>query len=55
VGIALTLFDLWRRLPPEQRRRALDTARKHGPKAAELARKHGPGIARRAAELRKKR
>ena len=31
VGIALTLFDVWRRLPPKQRKQALDLARKHGP------------------------
>jgi hypothetical protein len=34
VGVALTLFDLWRRLPPRQRKLALKLARKHGPKAA---------------------
>jgi hypothetical protein len=34
VGIALTLFDVWRRLPPRQRKLALDLARKHGPRAA---------------------
>jgi hypothetical protein len=34
VGIAITLFDVWRRLPPKQRKLALQLARKHGPKAA---------------------
>ena len=34
VGVALTLFDLWRRLPPKQRKQVLDLARKHGPKVA---------------------
>ena len=34
VGVAITLFDLWRRLPPKQRKLALKLARKHGPKAA---------------------
>jgi hypothetical protein len=34
IGIAITLFDLWRRLPPKQRKLALKLARKHGPKAA---------------------
>ena len=34
VGIAITLFDVWRRLPPKQRKMVLDLARKHGPKAA---------------------
>jgi hypothetical protein len=34
VGIAITLYDVWRRLPPKQRKQALTLARKHGPKAA---------------------
>jgi hypothetical protein len=34
VGIAITLWDVWRRLPPKQRKQVLNLARKHGPKAA---------------------
>ena len=34
VGVAIALYDIWRRLPPKQRRQALTLARKHGPKAA---------------------
>ena len=34
IGIALTAWDLWRRLPPRQRKQVLDIARKHGPKVA---------------------
>jgi hypothetical protein len=34
VGIALTAWDLWRRLPPKQRRQIMNIARKHGPKVA---------------------
>jgi hypothetical protein len=34
IGIALTLYDVWRRLPPRQRKMVLDMARRHGPKAA---------------------
>ena len=34
VGLALTLYDVWRRLPPKQRKQVLNLARKHGPKAA---------------------
>jgi hypothetical protein len=34
VGIAITLWDVWRRLPPKQRKQVLALARKHGPKAA---------------------
>ncbi|MDX6455539.1 MAG: hypothetical protein QOD48_1646 [Gaiellaceae bacterium] len=34
VGIAITLYDVWRRLPPKQRKQVFELARKHGPKAA---------------------
>ena len=34
VGVAITLYDVWRRLPPKQRKQVLELARKHGPKAA---------------------
>jgi hypothetical protein len=34
VGIAITLWDVWRRLPPKQRKQVLALARKHGPQAA---------------------
>jgi len=34
LGLALTAWDLWRRLPPKQRRQLLNLARKHGPKVA---------------------
>jgi hypothetical protein len=34
IGLALTLYDVWRRLPPRQRKMALDLARRHGPRAA---------------------
>jgi len=34
LGIALTAWDLWRRLPPKQRKQVLALARKHGPKVA---------------------
>jgi hypothetical protein len=34
LGIALTAWDLWRRLPPRQRKQMLDLARRHGPKVA---------------------
>jgi hypothetical protein len=39
IGLALTAVDLWRRLPPEQKKQALDLARKHGPKVAKQAMK----------------
>jgi len=34
LGVALTAFELWRRLPPRQRRRLLKATRTHGPKVA---------------------
>jgi TRAP-type C4-dicarboxylate transport system substrate-binding protein len=34
VGIALTTWDLWRRLPPEYRRQIRVAAAKHGPLVA---------------------
>ena len=43
LAIALTAYDVWRRLPPRQRRMVL-----------KLARKHGPTIAAKAIKLRSK-
>ena len=34
IGIAITVYDVWRRLPPAQRQQVLNLARKHGPRAA---------------------
>jgi hypothetical protein len=34
LGVALTLWDVYRRLPPRQRKMVMDLARKHGPKVA---------------------
>jgi hypothetical protein len=34
IGLALTAWDIWRRLPPRQRRQIINIARKHGPKVA---------------------
>lgn len=44
IGLALTAFHLWRRLPPAQRRQVMNMARVHGPKvaAAVLARRKRP-------------
>ena len=44
IGVALTAFELWRRLPPKQRRLMLQLTRTHGPKiaAALLARSRRP-------------
>ena len=37
MGLALTAFEVWRRLPPAQRRMILQEARRQGPKAAAAA------------------
>jgi hypothetical protein len=40
LGIALTAWDLWRRLPPKQRRKLMDATRTHGPRLAAKAMEH---------------
>jgi hypothetical protein len=37
LGIALTAWDIWRRLPPKQRQMLLNQARTHGPRLAKKA------------------
>ena len=37
LGIALALWDVYRRLPPKQRKQLLALARRHGPKVAAKA------------------
>ena len=37
VGVALTAFDIWRRIPKKQRRQIIAQARKHGPRLARAA------------------
>jgi hypothetical protein len=41
VGMALTAWDIWRRIPPAQRRRILQAAREHGPRVARAAAQRG--------------
>ena len=43
VGIALTAIDVWRRIPPAQRRQILHATRKQGPRAAAAAVKYWRG------------
>ena len=33
-AIAVAAYDVWKRLPPKQKKQALNLARKHGPKVA---------------------
>lgn len=37
LGAALTLWDVWHRLPPKQRKWVAGQARKHGPRLAKQA------------------
>lgn len=39
VGLAVTAWELWRRLPPEYRRQITAATRKHGPRLAATAAK----------------
>jgi hypothetical protein len=34
VGLAITAYDVWRRLPPRYRRRLLEEGRRHAPTVA---------------------
>ncbi|MBD0330329.1 MAG: hypothetical protein ICV64_09535 [Thermoleophilia bacterium] len=34
AGVALTAYDIWRRLPPQHRRRLLEEGRRHAPTVA---------------------
>ena len=38
-AITMIMWDIWRRLPPAQRRQLMKAARKHGPKLAARAAK----------------
>ena len=37
VGLALTAWDIWRRIPKQHRRVIIRQARKHGPRLAKQA------------------
>jgi hypothetical protein len=41
IGLALTAYDIWRRIPPAQRRQLLAATRKHGPRLAANAVERG--------------
>jgi hypothetical protein len=34
IGLVLTAWDVWRRIPPRQRKMIVKQARKHGPRLA---------------------
>jgi hypothetical protein len=50
MGLAVSAWKLWRRLPPKQRKRVLKQVRKHGPKLAAKAVKYA--AKRRAVKVR---
>jgi transposase-like protein len=54
LGLALTAWDIWRRLPPKQRQMLMRQMRKHGPTIVKGARKHGPVVAQQLRNRRKK-
>jgi hypothetical protein len=47
VGLALAFYDVYRRLPPKQRRQLLEMTRKHGPRLAAKAVQAAGSTARR--------
>ena len=47
IGLALTAFEVWRRLPPAQRRQIVDATRKQAPRAAAAALRYWQARARR--------
>jgi hypothetical protein len=40
MGLAVSAWRLWRRLPPKQRKRVMKQVRRHGPKLAAKAVKY---------------
>jgi hypothetical protein len=53
LALALTAWDIWRRLPPRQRKQLIGIARRHGPKVAASAIRAG-ARAREARAARKR-
>jgi hypothetical protein len=43
IALLLAAFRIWRRLPPEERRRVLDTMRRHGPRVASSLKQRARG------------
>ena len=52
LGLAISAYDLWKRLPPKQRRELLMQMRKHGPTVARQAALTAREVAKRARERR---
>ena len=43
IALLIAAFRMWRRLPPEERRRVLDQVRRHGPRVASSLRQRARG------------
>ncbi|MBA2741183.1 MAG: hypothetical protein H0U46_04140 [Actinobacteria bacterium] len=43
IGLLLAAFRMWRRLPPEERRRVVETMRRHGPRVASSLKQRARG------------
>ena len=43
IGLLITAYDIWRRLPPSQRQRIIAASREHGPRLARAAVERGRG------------
>jgi hypothetical protein len=41
VGVALTVYDVWRRIPPHHRQLLLEQGQKHGARAARYVVREG--------------
>jgi hypothetical protein len=50
LGLVLTAYDVWKKLPPERRKKVVEQMRKHGPKVA----KEASAVARAAAKRAKR-
>jgi len=47
IGLALTAYDIWRRIPKRHRRQIVSATRKHGPRvAARLIQSRRRGVRR---------
>jgi hypothetical protein len=48
MGLVLTAYDAWKKLPPERRQKIVSEAKKYGPKVAKEAVSVARGAAKRA-------
>ena len=46
IGLALAAYDVWRRIPPAQRRQLIENARVHGPRIVKGAYVKGAAVAK---------